>query len=403
MQLWRQVLLGVLAALLPRLAICLELKLPTAQALNQVHAEAELLQSFHTSGTMPLLGGLGKSADQLNVCDITSSGPVCLSDRKRALVPDAVPAGLVGKWSFDEAAALDSSGYGNHGAMQLTHGPSPAGSGHSARFERTFLMIPNSPQFSLSEFTYSMWVFLLEDASSQPLKEQPKWCPLIRKGIHEVQTNQFSSAPSLVFSPKTGQLRAAVTTSISGIDDGEVVETNARLASNRWMHVAVVYHSAKKSLLVYVNGILDVAMATKGIVMTNDYPLYVGGDPFTADQCDRAMYMDDLRVHSRAVLPHEIQAVAAPALGGVDPSYVRLGCLRCTAQKAVAACPKSRHVCTALELHTGGYQVARSLGWLASGAHVWTHAAVEQQRALPLVGAPGQAPQEGVGLCCEGE
>jgi hypothetical protein len=99
------------------------------------------------------------------------------------------------------------------------------------------------------------------------------------------------------------------------------------------------------------------------------------------------------------VAPHELQAQAAQALGGVDPGYVRLGCMKCSVQEAANACPASRHICSSLELHTGGYQVARSMGWLQSSVHLWTHSAVEE---APAAGMPGLPQQLGLGLCCRG-
>merc|ERR1719327_160912 len=99
----------------------------------------------------------------------------------------------------------------------------------------------------------------------------------------------------------------------------------------------MVHHSSRGSLLLYFNGILDNAMTTRGSMVLNDYPLYVGGDPFTLDACHFTVYMDELRVFSHAVPPHQLQAEAAPALGGTDPSYVRLGCLKCTLAEAAPA------------------------------------------------------------------
>lgn len=333
-----------------------------------------------------------------DTCDVTATGAVCFAGHRPALVPAAVSSGLVGHWTFDETAALDSSGNSNHGATEILHGPSPVGAGYSALFKQNFLMVPNSVQFQSADFSYSFWVYLLDDAASQTTSEAAHWCPLLRKGIHDVQTDQFASSPAILFSPQTGHLRASITTSITGTQDGEYLQSNARLSLNRWMHLAVVHHSQQHTMLLYVNGILDSALNTKGEAVPNSYPLYVGGDPFTAEQCRRPLYMDELRFFSRAIAPHELKAEAALALGGTDPSYVRLGCLSCTLLEAVKSCPPTRHVCSSLELHTGGYQIARTLGWLKAGAHIWTEAACEQGAAAP--GA--SAGQMGLSMCCEG-
>jgi len=336
------------------------------------------------------------------------SGPICFAEasgRQQALLPNAVPNGMVGHWDFNGDMAADISGGGNHDVTELLHGPSPGGSGHSASFTRNFMMVKNSANLRLSDFTYSFWIYLVDDGSTPAgVGKSATWCPLIRKGIHMVETDQYANAPALLFNHRTGHLRAEVTTSMKGTEDGEYMDSNARLLPNRWLHVAMVHHSKNPSLLLYVNGILDRVIKTQGALVTNDYPLYVGGDPFTADQCGFTVYMDELRVYSHAVPPHQLQAEASPALGGTDPSFVRLGCIHCSLEDAVKSCPRDRHVCTAVELHTGGYQVARSIGWLTSGTHVWTDAAVTRGAHDEMVSQrekDGEA-SVGLGLCCEG-
>jgi len=335
-------------------------------------------------------------------CGVSSSGPICFAQAGRVqnLLPDAVPEFLVAHWDFNGDAAIDRSGSGNHGVTELVHGPSPGGSGHSAAFTKNFMMVPDSAQLKLPDFTYSFWVYLADDDVPSAAGPSATWCPLIRKGVHMPETQQFSNAPALLFNHRTGRLRAEVTTTMKEIEDGEHIDSNARLLPNRWLHIAMVHHTrtaSDSSLLLYVNGILDSMLKTQGTPVMNDYPLYVGGDPFTQDQCGFTVYVDELRIYSHAVAPHQLQAEAAPALGGTDPSYVHLGCAQCSLEDAARRCPGNRHICTAMELHTGGYQVARSLGWLSSGTHVWTHAAVSKRAASQ----PAES-STGLGLCCEG-
>jgi len=349
--------------------------------------------------------GIGAALTGTPSCDSQLSGPICFASagRRQVLVPNSVPTGLVGHWNFDTDVAIDSSGSGNHGVTELLHGPSPVGSGHSAAFTKNFMMVPNSAQLRLSDFTYSFWVYLAEDSSTAFQDKTATWCPLIRKGISMPQTEQFASAPALLFNHRTGHLRAEITTSVKGSEDGESIDSNARLLPNRWLHIAMVYHSKHPSLLLYVNGILDSVLKPQGTLAVNDYPLYVGGDPFTQEMCGFTVYMDELRVYSHAVAPHLLQAEAAPALGGADPSFVRLGCIKCSLSEAAKSCPANRHICTSIELHTGGYEVARSLGWLAAGTHVWTHAAVTKgvDAEMGSGGMEGGA-SSGLGLCCDG-
>jgi len=344
-----------------------------------------------------LSGHADTSIQLLDTCDVVSDGPICFSERKAALLPPAVPPGLIGHWSFDERSAFDSSGSMNHGGTEFYHGPSPAGSGHSAIFHKNFMMVPNSRAFQAEDFSYSFWVYL--SPYTGLADESPRWCPLLRKGVYVAQAQEFANAPAILFSFRTGHVRASITTNTSSRGDGEFVDSNARLVAGRWAHIAVVHHAKRGSLLIYMNGILDSTTRTRGKLVLNDYPLYIGGDPFTASQCEHMIFMDELRAYARAVSPHEIQAEAAPALGGLDPSFVHLGCLSCSLEEAIRSCPTGRAICSSLELHTGGYQVARSLGWLDAGTHVWTEAAVMKGRQQPSDNTVGP-PLKGLGLCC---
>lgn len=343
-------------------------------------------------------------------CDVVSSGPVCLNSGSSVLMPSAVAHGLGGHWTFDGPTAVDSSGNGNHGVGSLQHGPSPAGGGYSARFDKGFLMVPDNRLFHSRDFTYQLWVYLLEDPAGQA-QEAPGWCPIVRKGIYIPAAEKIVNNPALMINRNTGKLRAAVSTSVSSAGDGEFVESNARLQRNRWIHLAIAHHtgtSGSSRLLLYVNGILDAKLVLRGVPESNEYPLYVGGDPFTAEDCGFTMYVDEVKMLTRPASPHELQAEAAPAFAGIEPSFTHLGCLSCSLDEAMHSCPATRHICSSLELHTGGYQVARTMGWLTAGSHVWTHAAVLKARGgqehPPMVGqAPaGTGPSMGLALCCEG-
>jgi len=102
-------------------------------------------------------------------CDVDLSGPICFAEasgRQQALLPNAVPNCMVGHWDFNGDMAADISGSGNHGVTELLHGPSPGGSGHSASFTRNFMMVKNSANLRLSDFTYSFWIYLVDDGST---------------------------------------------------------------------------------------------------------------------------------------------------------------------------------------------------------------------------------------------
>jgi hypothetical protein len=277
---------GLICFLSPVAAVLQSLRVPTPQALNQIQAEEELLAGFRTGGEELA----GKFADLHESCDVSASGPVCSSEGEKFLLPPAVPLGLVGYWSFNEEIALDHSGNSNHGVTETLPGPSPTGSGSSAFFRKTFLTVPNSEQFLTPDFSYSFWIYLIHDASATPASDGQRYCPLLRKGIHDASTQQFASSPAILVDRMTRRIRVSLTTTADASESGEILESNAHLAQHQWMHVAVVRLHAARTTQLYVNGILDAAAPSRGDFVANNFPLYIGSDPFAAEHCDASVH-----------------------------------------------------------------------------------------------------------------
>lgn len=328
-------------------------------------------------------------------CDIDTTGPICLGTGQQVLLPPVVPFGLVGHWSFDESRTLDSSGSNIHGVNTVQAGPSFGGQGNSASFHKSFLVIPAANQLHLKEFSYTFWVYLIEDSTSTP-QQGLRYCPLVRKGLDTTghvdmgYAQQYNAAPAILLDRETRQLRVELTTDIGASGAGEAFQTNARLSRGRWFHISLVRFNLERRVRLYVNGVLDSSVSTQGSTKLNHEPLFVGSDPVVADQCSVPMYIDELKIYNRPLSPDEIAAEAAVALAGVEPSFVRLSCISCPLEIAMQNCPEGYHICNSLELHMGGYQVARTLGWLQKGAHVWSHAPVANP-SIQAAAAPGMS------------
>mmetsp|Transcript_152266 Transcript_152266/g.283697 ORF Transcript_152266/g.283697 Transcript_152266/m.283697 type:complete len:384 (+) Transcript_152266:36-1187(+) len=346
-------------------------------------------------------------------CGIDSAGPICFgAEQEQVILPPALPYGLEAYWSFDDESASDSSGHHLNAVAPVMAGPSFAGQGSSAHFYKKapVLEIPGTEQLRLQEFTYTFWLHLLEDKVHEGLK----LCPLLRKGRslteQELAEGQQSppASPAVFLNRETRQLNIELATAGAGVDgpDHEAFDSNARLSRGRWFHIAIVRLNGQKRTRLYVNGILDVSHQSQGYTNPNAEPLYAGGD--SAARCDVNMYMDELKVYNRPLTADEIQAEAAPALAGIEPSFVRLSCLSCSLEMAMNGCPSGYHICNERELHLGGYQVARTLGWLQRDLPVWSHNSVADQGApVPAPApsssgspAPGPAGTLGLGLCC---
>lgn len=365
------------------------------------------------------------SRDLAPHCDVETSGTICLGSQRQVLLPPALPAGIVGFWSFDGSRPVDMSGHGNHGAGPVQAGPALGGQGNSAFFSRTFLEIPDGGSLGLKDFSYTFWLFLVKDRTADANQAVPvgkRLCTLVRKGTDGISgsvTGRRGAAPAVLYHRPTRRIQLELTTTTP--DDGEgggaleapeIFRSHSRLRAGRWYHVAVVRLDAERKTRLYVNGILDTTHGTDGFVQANNGPLHVGGEPWPENQCGAPLYIDELKVYNRPVSPDEIQAEAAPSLSGVEPSFVRLGCVNCTLESAIASCPSGYKVCSALDMHTGGYQVARGLGWLEDHTHVWTHADTATSFGKNLGGsnstsagllAPAAEPgshEHGLGICC---
>jgi len=361
-------------------------------------------------------------------CDSNAAEAICFGDNKeQVLLPPALPDGIVGYWNFDDSLPVDISGNHFHGMGPVQAGPSFAGQGSSAHFLNSRLMeVRHQDKLSLQDFSYTFWLHLLDDPA---VHQGLRVCPIVRKGgaANKLEDGEapLPSAPAILLDRQTRHLHIEVGT--AGGPPGDLVDlgteafvSNARLARGRWYHIAVVRLDKQRRTRLYVNGILDASQRTKGFTaLNNSAPLYVGGDPAVRDQCNVPMYIDELKIYNRPLDHDEIQAEAAPSLAGVEPSFLRLACVDCPLVIAQQNCPDKYHICNSLELHMGGYQVARTLGWLQHGAHVWSHATSlnAQGQEGPVVspsfggglsstpapaenaGQPSE-PTLGLGLCC---
>lgn len=124
----------------------------------------------------------------------------------------------------------------------------------------------------------------------------------------------------------------------------------------------------------------------------NTGPLYIGNVPWFKSNVLFPFLIDELRYYNIALDKDYIQAEASPILGGIEPSYIEIGCLNCSLRKAANICHEGYRLCTSIELHTGGYQIARSLGLITSDTNIWTNNALNDLEKYESM--------KGLGLCC---
>lgn len=145
---------------------------------------------------------------------------------------------------------------------------------------------------------------------------------------------------------------------------------------------------------------LDSENATVGTIVHNTGSFYLGGDPWRKGGFDG--FVDEFKYYNRALTTDEIQADAAFALGGIEPSFVELGCMGCDLEQSRRTCRAGYHLCNQRDLYSGAYMIARTMGWATSNSHVWSKEEADAGGALSTSWS-GEAPgatTSGLGLCC---
>jgi hypothetical protein len=314
-------------------------------------------------------------------CDLTAESGICLYGGQKLLLPDAVPKGLVGFWTFDEVYPVDSSRNQNNleGVMPL--GPGRSGRGASAHFEgENFFSVPSSPSLAqtATRFTVSFWINFFPDSGTENVDSNIAV-------IGSQQGVQFQ----LAHNGESNRIMAA------GRGGRLKVGSNAVLSRGSWHHVAVVLGERHFSL--YINGVLDARQTfepEKEIVPFPSYAVQFGRVPFLASNLAYTQFLlDDLKIFSRAVTQFEVAAESFGALGAVEPDYIRFGCRDCGYEPALAACKavQGYELCSELQLYSGGLQAAYRMGYAGGKQPVW-HS----------VGTVHKFPEseKRVGICC---
>lgn len=343
------------------------------------------MKNIFLSLPLVLLGAAAAAADGVQ-CDLNAANGICLFGGQKVLVPDASPQGLAGYWSFDDGHCLDSSRHQNHGSSNFQPGPGRGGRGASAHFDgKTSLDIPFPDDFlpELPEYSVSFWGYFMGSSSAAD-----KACPFLTRG----KANN-DNAFELSYNFKTGTLSAHSGVAPDTARAPDAATSEARLAFQRWHHIAVV--QSKRELALYVNGILDKSVPIESPVTNKGGPVRVGQLPWSGNDCVNTLLVDELRLFSRPLASYEVEAESFGALGGVEPGHVRLACKSCAYPEAEKACDSLSgdfHVCYENELYAGALQVSRLMGWTSGKAEF--HANAEKGAEA------GQAAAEKAALCC---
>ena len=316
------------------------------------------------------------------VCDFDLQGPICINNGERILLPPSKPHKILFHLSFDQSEVLDDSGNHHHPTGTVKSGPSFTGNGQSGFFmDGNYLTISPDNELNAKEFSLTFWIFLFEDYLSNAIDK--RYCPLMQKGEENEHT------PSIFYDREEKRLKIKISTDKKS--EGEEIISISKLLTQRWYHIALL-KGDKNDVKLYVNGILDSTLQLKGKIKFNQAPFYIGNSPSTKDSCKYPFLLDQIRFYSANIKVDFVQAEASPSLGGLAPNFIKFGCKDCSLEDAEKSCTDEYALCSSIELHTGGYQVARNLGWLNWDTYFWTKSALNAKDDYKDI--------KGLGLCC---
>lgn len=322
-------------------------------------------------------------------CDVLSPGPICSFNGEKIILPKKSPKGLVAHWSFDDVRVIDSTGNRNHARNMVKAGPSMSGQGSSGLFNNgNFISVPYNDSFDGNDYTITFWLFIIKDYLSQ--SRGIRYCPFVQRGKDDLFNKVFKRSPALYYDRVQKYLKVFVSTSSQDDPQGESMTSHSRINPQRWVHIGLV--KSENKLKLYINGILDNTLNIKNEATFPKDEFFIGGVPWLKESCSYPFLIDEMRYYSIALQEELLQAEASPALGELDSSFLALGGMDVDVTTAANICTDGYHICTGIELHTGGYQVARSMGWLDWNTHIWSHGAIKTAAQF--------AGMKGLALCC---
>ncbi|SBT80873.1 secreted ookinete protein, putative [Plasmodium malariae] len=134
-------------------------------------------------------------------CDVAIDSAICISNGQKILLPEAKPYGISAHINFDSITAVDSTGNRNHALGNFFASTGFGSVGNSALFRKNYIYIPHSDEFFKSvDFTYTFFIYLLEDEISVKNNTDEKFCPIIHKGI--IKDKIQESSPAIMINAK---------------------------------------------------------------------------------------------------------------------------------------------------------------------------------------------------------
>ena len=237
------------------------------------------------------------------------------------------PAGMVGRWSFDETEGrqvTDSSVYQNHGILGLDDDNQsirvPGKVGGALDFATAnpamyVVNIPHQDQLYLNKSSFSLSFWMKADASLLPPNNNTS-AYLLCKG--SITRNAATGATGKRFDIefKNKQIRFAIDddNDAGGGGKDELQADGTPFFTSNWVHVITIRDTAAKKLKLYMNGALvketAITKANAGIGEASDLIIgNIGALEFLSTTNKPAPYkgmLDELKIFNYALSPAQI-------------------------------------------------------------------------------------------------
>lgn len=325
------------------------------------------------------------------LCDLLLEYSICIFNEKKIVQSNSKPISLVAYYTFDDIRIIDYSGNNHNSRNMVIPGIGIGGFGFSAMFNNgDYVKIPNSFMLNnLQSYSISFFIFLVEDFYSQ--SKGNRFCPIFQKGKDDIISKNYARAPSIILDRKTNHLKVYIKTNDMQNNEGEYFISKSKLSLQKWSHIGLIKNNSKLTLVI--NSIIDTEYVLKGGPVIDYGDIYIGGVKWLKNFCEFPLLIDEVKIYNTAISIDIIKAEGSLLLSGIASDMFQYGCSDCDLNTAETTCKGNYKLCTTIELHNGGYQIARTFGWLDESSHIWTNSAIKKKEDFK--------DKTGLALCCK--
>lgn len=321
-----------------------------------------------------------------NICKTEIENNICLNNK--ILTSYKLDNNLKYYFKFDNELLQSSVNIKNILKGNFVSGVDMIGIGSSAFFSKSnYLYLDNNPTLNVLPLTISFYININNKVNkNNDNYVNGIYCPIFIKGEDNFKSNSIIRNPGLFINESSLKLKLSFANN-NGLNKS--IETLGHLNANIWNNIVITV--TEKKAKIYVNGVLDaILLIENGDFSKNDYPFYIGFPKEYKDICNIEYSIDELKIYERELKTYDIQASSGNLFGDLEPDYLKIGCINCDFENAILSCYNNNyHLCTDLELQSGGLLFSHKMGWDNLGKPI----SYSQESENSVT--------KGLGLCCK--